>query len=33
LYLLDSESRRWIEAELQRLGRRFVIEDFEGEQQ
>ena len=33
LYLLDSESRAWVEPALQRLGRRFVIEDFEQEQQ
>ncbi len=29
LYLLNQESRAWIEPWLQRLGRRFQIEDFE----
>jgi aminoglycoside N3'-acetyltransferase len=31
LALLDDESRRWVAPELQRLGRRFLIGDFEGE--
>ena len=30
LALLDSATREWVEPELERLGRRFVIEDFEG---
>jgi aminoglycoside N3'-acetyltransferase len=30
LALLDSATRAWVEPELERLGRRFVIEDFEG---
>ncbi|MDR2384063.1 MAG: AAC(3) family N-acetyltransferase [Tannerella sp.] len=29
LYLLDSQSRKWIEPELQRLGRPFMLSDFE----
>lgn len=29
LYLLDQESRAWVEPELDRLGRRFVVSDFE----
>lgn len=29
LCLLDSESRGWVGAEIQRLGRRFVVTDFE----
>lgn len=31
LYLLDGASRSWVEPELQRLGRRFVITDFESD--
>jgi aminoglycoside 3-N-acetyltransferase len=30
LALLDSATRDWVEPELERLGRRFTIEDFEG---
>lgn len=30
LYLLDQDSRAWVEPELSRLGRRFVVSDFEG---
>ncbi len=30
LYLLDAQSRAWVEPELARLGRRFVVSDFEG---
>ncbi len=30
LYLLDNESRAWVAPELDRLGRRFLISDFEG---
>ncbi len=30
LALLDSATRAWVEPELERLGRRFIIEDFEG---
>jgi len=33
LALLNPESRQWVEPELERLGRRFVIEDYEGESQ
>ena len=29
LYLLDGESRTWVEPRLEELGRRFVISDFE----
>ena len=29
LYLLDTLSRQWVEPELDRLGRRFVLEDYE----
>jgi len=29
LYLLDQDSRVWVEQELNHLGRRFVIGDFE----
>jgi aminoglycoside 3-N-acetyltransferase len=29
LYLLDSESRKWIEPKLQQLGRPFLLSDFE----
>ncbi len=29
LFLLDDESRQWVEPELQRLGRRFELGDFE----
>ena len=29
LWLLDAESRAWVAPEIQRLGRRFVISDFE----
>lgn len=29
LYLLDQGSRAWVEPELSRLGRRFVVSDFE----
>ena len=31
LALLDDDSKRWIAPELERLGRRFVIDDFEGD--
>ena len=30
LYLLDEKSRRWIAPKLDHLGRRFILEDFEG---
>lgn len=30
LYLLDQGSRKWVEPELHRLGRRFILTDFEG---
>jgi len=30
LRLLDHETRRWVEPALQQLGRRFVMDDFEG---
>jgi aminoglycoside 3-N-acetyltransferase len=30
LYLLDEQSRNWVEPMLERLGRRFEIDDFEG---
>jgi aminoglycoside N3'-acetyltransferase len=30
LYLLDQDSRAWVKPELNRLGRRFVVSDFEG---
>ncbi|MBU1587292.1 MAG: AAC(3) family N-acetyltransferase [Actinobacteria bacterium] len=29
LYLLDTESREWVEPALERLGRRFELEDYE----
>jgi aminoglycoside 3-N-acetyltransferase len=29
LYLLDGDSRTWVEPELQRLGRSFLLSDFE----
>jgi aminoglycoside N3'-acetyltransferase len=29
LYLLDSATRAWVEPELERLGRRFLVSDFE----
>jgi aminoglycoside 3-N-acetyltransferase len=31
LFLIDTASRTWVELELARLGRRFLITDFEGE--
>lgn len=30
LHLLDAESRAWVAPELERLGRRFLVTDFEG---
>ena len=30
LYLLDEESRKWVEPKLELLGRSFISQDFEG---